>query len=111
MPNANSAKIAIQLASRCAYVIQETTTLVENGETYSALAQDAGEDIRQLAELLLESLPEGQVRNPYLMNYVRFMVSALAEAGTQFQREPAMARANATAILLEDLPQIFGVRG
>ena len=110
MPTANSTRIAIRLASRCAYVIQETTTLVENEETYSARAQEAGEAIRQLAELLLESLPEDQVRNPYLMNHVGFMVNALAEAGTQFQREPARARGNATAILLEDLPQIFGVR-
>ena len=45
------------------------------------------------------------------MNHVGFMISPLAEAGTQFQRQPAMARANATAILLDDLPQIFGVRG
>ena len=53
MPNANSARIAIRLTARCAYVIQETTELVDNDETYSALAQGAGQDIKRLAELLL----------------------------------------------------------
>ncbi len=110
MPNSNSARIAIRLAARCAYVIQETTTLAERGETYSTRAQEAGEEIRQLAEQLLASLPEGQQEHHYLMNHVGFMVSALAESGTQYQREPLMARSNVTAILLDDLPQIFGVR-
>lgn len=110
MPNANSARIAIRLASRCAYVIQETTTLVENGKTYSTHVQEAGEAIRPLAEQLLASLPDGQQQHRYLMNHVGFMESALAESETQYRRKPLMARSNVTAILLDDLPQIFGVR-